>query len=1588
MTSSTSQSESGFANSYAVVIGINDYHSGVPSLRTAVNDAQKIAEILESEHKYTLISPSKSASQIENKAWLDENATLENLNALLKTLKETVGSDDRLLFYFAGHGTAINSEDGPQGYLIPQDAKYKDITTYLSMSQLRKALAKLSCRHCLIILDCCYSGAFQWSNTRQFGHVREIFKDNFDLFINDRAWQVITSSAHDQTAADEMKLENNRDFENEQHSPFAIALMEALRDEAADTYPPAKDDKPAGDGIITADELYQYVRYQIELETAKRNKRQTPGLWIVDEKHDKGVYVFLTKHFDKTKLPPAPTLEDTKESNPYRGLESYEEEHSQLFFGRTKLIEELCDRVCEHPLTVVLGASGSGKSSLVKAGLIPHLKRSPEEVQQSQVLVSLQDGQTHRHKHEKWKILEPIRPGESPAKTLENTLKGTNLNTIPTGTKLLLVIDQFEELVTQCREQAEREQFLQQLSEQLEKYSGRLHLILTLRSDFEPQLRASVEAELKKHKNLASLLNAQQPNQSEGVESKQQPEERIWNAARFIVPPMKREELQEVIEAPAAVKAIQFDSDKPNNRTLVQQLIHEVADMPGALPLLSFALSELYRKLATRFINAMNKDEIPDRTITWADYNELGGVTQSVTKKANEVYQSLLENNPKEKDAYARTIRNVMLRMISLEGGEIARRKLVKLEWTYADPDENNRADNVINRFVFERLLVKYTIPDPLQLANTNEVECVEPAHDALVRGWDKLQKWQQEEQEALPLQRRLTPAAIEWKSKQEARFLWNADPYLDVLKQVFTSEKNNWFNNIEAEFVRCSIQRRERNRRIRGGLIATAFFFVSGVAFIQWKQNQEAQSINFAASSKTRFASDQQLDALVDVIKSGKTLERVIGADAETTQNVIAALLQTLYNVKERNRLQGHQAEVSEFSFSPDGNTLIAKDVNGAIQYLSLEGKEILAPNDNNSFRLLPCSSYTGGSSYSPNRQIKASWDYEGFIRLLYLDNQRQWQEIWKVQAHRGGNDGAIYCVHFSPDGQMFASVSSDKTMKLWSVEGKAIKRFQAHNSKINSVRFSPDGKSLASAGDEGIKIWSLEGKELKTFQGGSSDSKRISSISFSPDGKTLASATDTGNKSITLWSLEGKEPKTLDVKNGTNDVSFSPDGKMLASASNDGSIKFWSPDGHSTRPSISANKNLVNSVSFSPDGNMLVSSGKDGSIKLWNLNKSGNPLDKEIEPAILGPSLFQKVRFSPDGKMLAVENGRDGKIKLLSIIDRRVLRSFDGNTVSFSPDGKMLAFGSKEGNIKLWTIDGEELATLRGHNSAVSSLSFSPNGKKLASSSDDGTIALWDLDVDELLAQACDWARDYLKNSPTINADDRQLCDNIRPSTPPQQTTITNSSAPSIVQPSAQNAPSPTPSANNRQDTASSSAPGNAPAPPQNVPSPTPASNNGQNSYEQALSDRRRARELNPTAVNAHINQGLSYHRQRNYQQAISSYSKAIALNPNSAKAYSNRAVAYIEQKDYQKAIADSNKVIGLMPTYVNAYINRGLAYYYQGKYQQAIADYTKAIKLDPGNALAYTNRALAYTRLGDQQAAQANQRKAEELSRRQSQ
>jgi formylglycine-generating enzyme required for sulfatase activity len=816
----------------AVVVGINEYRNGIPILWTARQDAEAIADILRTDYQYQVhLFTDKTHTQ----------ATSQNLSAWLETeLPELLkaANPSRLLFYFAGHGIALNGDDGPQGYLILQDAKLGDSKTYLPMQLVEEALSKLSCRHCLVILDCCFAGAFRWSSTRKLVSITEtIHKERYDRFIQDPAWQVITSAASDQYANDSLDIKGDRGIakNNTNHSPFAAALIEALSG-AADTYPPANNGKPAGDGVITATELYLHLRDSVEIPTDAKHQRQTPQIWCL-KKHDKGEYIFLSPGHPLN-LPPAPPLDGS--SNPYRGLESFDEAHKDLFFGRQALTQQLAEFVTAHSLTVVLGASGSGKSSLVKAGLIPHLRQTKD-----------------------WTFLPPFRPGESPLKALNLALASVSASRVDLGTlpedsgllpssesqdhwfvqhpqsRLLVVIDQLEELITLCRDEQERQQFLEELAKAIANHPKQLHLVLTLRSDFEAQFRNTT------------------------LESQ-------WQAARFIVPAMTREELRQAVEEPASARVIYFE---PHD--LVDRLMDEVANMPGALPLLSFALSELYLNYLKRQEAAKLRGKTIDRAMTQADFEELGGVTRSLTQRAEQEYTSLVQTDL----AYEQTIRNVMLRMVAL-GGELARRRVPLSELEYPGP-ENARVQEAIGRFSTARLLVNGTDAD--------DKPYIEPAHDALVRGWDKLLAWKNEEEGNLLLQRRVTPAALEWErvkktdkeqskgivdktepildwldrklfmienllskipswfdrllrrsrklqdrsESKPAHFLWYSNPYLDLLNRELQS-KGNGFNLVEREFIQESALQKRQNVSWRWRGVITITLITSYLALNQ----------------------------------------------------------------------------------------------------------------------------------------------------------------------------------------------------------------------------------------------------------------------------------------------------------------------------------------------------------------------------------------------------------------------------------------------------------------------------------------------------------------------------------------------------------------------------------------------------------------------------------------------------------------------------------------------------------------------------------------------------------------------------------
>ena len=990
---------SDFNRNFAFIIGINEYRNGISQLQSATNDAKTLVEILGKKHNY--------------KVWecLDEEANLNNLIKFLEvTLPQQVTSEDRLIFYFAGHGIALNGEDGPQGYLIPQDAVLGDTTTYLPMTRLQECLNKLPCRHFLGILDCCFAGAFRWSSTRDLLAPPEVIhQERYNRFIADPAWQVITSAASDQKALDAFTINSERATVGN-HSPFAAALFDAL-DGLADAYPPPINSRSGGDGVITATELYMYLRDRVEIGASEQRHQQTPGIWSLS-KHNKGEYIFLNPHHPLN-LPPAPELDES--TNPYRGLQSFEEEHEDLFFGRAALLDKLHEAIKSSPFTVVLGASGSGKSSLVKAGLIPKLRKSTDE---------------------KWFILPPIRPGESPFRALNNALTTAGMSSVcyqtqcslsdcistwvskNPDTKLLIFIDQSEEIITLCRDEKERSAFFGSLAQAVNDHWFILKVVLALRSDFEPQLR---EAGLK---FIPAAMNWEKTAFKTN-----------WQNGRFIVPAMTRSELREAIEKPIETRVMYFD---PHN--MVEELIDEVAGMPGALPLLSFALSELYLKYLLRQRQANIEGRTIDRAITQQDYYAIGSVIQSLTARADHEYNVLIKKDP----AYEQIIKHVMLRMVAL-GGELTRRRVPLSELTYS-PKTQKLVDEVIERFSDARLLVNST--------DSEENVFVEPAHDALVRGWQKLRDWLIVEKN-LRLQRRLTPRAIEWKSKKDKNFLWNNDPYLNVLNDVLKSKDNNWLNGVETEFVQRSLQQKELNvkRKFWRSVSAAGLLIISGFgllfALLQFSQKQEAEIKTLALSSESLLGGNSlinTLDGLVDGIKAGVKLESAFGISDETKSQVMTALQQAVYSTKESNRLQRHKSPVRSVRFSPDGNIIVSAGDDPTINIWDKKGELVTT--------LFGHTSRVNSLDFSKNGKILASASWDKTIKLWNLGFDKGKYENFKTLE---GHTDKVYSVSFSPDSKILASASWDKTIKLWSIpDGKLIKTFSVQPRQLNVVSIS----------------------------------------------------------------------------------------------------------------------------------------------------------------------------------------------------------------------------------------------------------------------------------------------------------------------------------------------------------------------------------------------------------------------------------------------------------------------------------------------------------------------------------------------------
>ncbi len=823
------------------------------------------------------------------------------------------------------------------------------------------------------------------------------------------------------------------------------------------------------------------------------------------------------------------------------------------------------------------------------------------------------------------------------------------------STRLLLVADQFEELYTLCKDGLECQLFLDRFLEGLNN-SPNFRLIFTLRADF-------LGYALSYRPFADALQNAD-----------------------VKLGPMNRQELEDAIAKPAQMLSVRIEEG------LTERILAAVEKSPGNLPLLEFALTQLWAKQR-------------NSQLTHDTYEKIGGVEKALASYAEEVYCLLSEDDQQR-------VQRVFIQLVRPGEGTEDTRRLA----TRAEVGEDNW--DLVTGLANARLVV--TGRDE----GVGE-ETVEIVHEALIREWENLRGWLEADRSFRTWQERLRGTRGQWAAtgKDEG----------GLLRGVPLAEAEDWqqkrpeqLSQAEREFIQASVVLRDREKQQRkrqrqgtiigliGGLVG-ALILTMAVGWQWWQaelQRQQAYTNDIdtlIVSSQKLLISDKRFDALINVLRAGKKLKQEVWAGADIRKRVEEVLQVAVDTVRERNRLEEHDNWVYGVSFSPDGQMIATASADKTVKLWNRDGSLRTPP--------LKHDDKVYGVSFSPDGQIIATASGDKTVKL--------WNRDGSLRTPPLTHNNSVLAVSFSPDGTTIATASADKTVKLWSLDTQKYTIIGEHKDRVNGVSFSPDGKIIATASDDKtVKLWSLDGKEIKTLN---RHTDKVSSVSFSPDSKTIATAS--WDKTALLWNRDGTLLRTL---TGHSDrvlnVSFSPDGKTIATAGRDKTVKLWNPDG-TLRTTLKGHSDGVRSVSFSPDGNAIASGSADNTVKLWMHNNSLLPIEGHTEA-------IRSVSFSPDGKSVA--SASEDKTAKLWNLDGTLLKSLNHGGriygVSFSPDGEIIATASADKTVKLWNRDGKELKTLKGHSDDVFYVSFSRDGKMIVTASADKTAKLWNRDGKEL--------------------------------------------------------------------------------------------------------------------------------------------------------------------------------------------------------------------------------------------------------------
>ena len=988
---------------------------------------------------------------------------------------------------------------------------------------------------------------------------------------------------------------------------------------------------------------------------------------------------------------------------PFRGLFAFTAAHGRFFHGRAAeraaIVERLAAQVRSgRPrLLVVAGASGSGKSSVVLAGTVLDLTEMTDALDPAL-----------RHAAP-WQV-RVVRPGSAPLAALAQALDGR-----APGRPLLLVVDQFEELFTHAADAGARQAFARRLWAAAGEPGG-VHCVVTLRVDFIGRCGELVldDAGLR----LDRVAYDEQH--------------------RVFVAQMTAAQLREAIVGPSARVGLHLQDG------LVERLLGELGDEPGALPVLQYTLDLLWQRRT-------------GRTLTIAAYEALGGVSGALQGQADRLVDAL------PGDALAQAQR-LLTRLVGVHDDAAAatRRRLPLVAPAGPAGPAFARA---LSELVAARLLV---------VAEVEGHATVEVAHEALIRKWPRLRRWVREDHEKLGELAKLE----QWVAAHREHGVLLSGAQLGYAEEVERRYPDDLDPAARALLAASRGRRAREQRRRTLGLAALAGLALAFAALSGWAidrarvaevERRNAATSEAAARDAAAVAGSRRLSGLVTDAPHRWTLDLLLAIEAarivdERGLDIPADVGVTLTRLVDRGwpsqRLVGQSAPF----FNPDGGRLITSDAAHGLTIWAVTGAGPPTPVRTESgveaARISPDGRWLVGAGLrgAGLRLWRLDGDAAPVVHagrgdlpqrpfspdggsLLVLD--RRYDEIGANVAttarvlrtadaattlELAGHSDTVSDAAFSPDGRWLATASIDATVRLLAADGGGQARVLRRDAPVNQIAFSRDGARLLAHGGALVDVWSVAGDahHRRAF------ASWIAACRWRPDGTSVVVALGVGAPRV--WRVDAEaEPTELKFPEGKSatDVAYSADGRWIVAAGQDGAVRIYDADlqGAPVRTLV-GHEGYVGSAAFSPDGGAVVTAAQDRSLRLWPLH-AREPWDvMEARPKIWA--------LSPDGARLARGVMMDSQLTLEvwpthgAAAPIAVLPPVDLHSeFAFSPDGSLLAIAGRDGSLVTWRTDGTGArADFPGHRGAVYSVGFSADGRRMISASADRTVRIWPLD------------------------------------------------------------------------------------------------------------------------------------------------------------------------------------------------------------------------------------------------------------------